>query len=177
MSKNIERERVFLLKKIPKDIAKHKIIEIKIGNLNSTDDFDMLKIRKKNNEYELIKKRLISEEKTKEYVIKINKEEFNNIYPISIRKHRKKRVLYPLGKNMCEIDFYQDELEGYVRAEVEFNDSKNYQNFSPPEWFGDEITDINHEMHKGLGKISFQDMKKRYDKKNINLKKLFFPTK
>jgi len=32
-------------------------------------------------------------------------------------------------------------------------------NFIPPEWFGDEITEINHEIHEDLGIVTFAEMK------------------
>lgn len=41
--------------------------------------------------------------------------------------------------------------------------------FNPPDWFAEEITDINHEIHKNLGVVTFEEIKKRYNKKGIKL--------
>ena len=68
---------------------------------------------------------------------------------------------------------YQGKLLGYVRVEVEFKNVKAMNSFEPHPWLGDEITKWNHVIHKNLGVITFAEMKKRYLKKGINLKKVF----
>jgi len=170
---NIERERVYLLKQIPPDIAQHKQIKIIVGDLSDSNDFDLLKVRQKGDHYELIKKEFIGPGETKENVIHINETEFNNILRSAVRRHAKIRVFYPLDKYLCEIDFYQDELNGYVRAEVEFENNEDYQSFVAPDWFGQEISKINHDLHEGLGTINLVDMTDRLKQKGIELIPLF----
>ena len=70
------------------------------------------------------------------------------------------------------IDRYKDGLNGYVRVEVEFKTKKDLDNFIPPPWFAEEITRYNHRIHKNLGEISFNEMKKRFKEKGIKLRKI-----
>jgi adenylate cyclase len=41
----------------------------------------------------------------------------------------------------AEVDVYGGKLEGLVRAEVEFDSEEAARRFSPPAWFGREVTD------------------------------------
>jgi len=171
---NIEVERVFLLKKLPEDLLEYKHIDIKIGDFTQNNDVDILKARQKGDKFELIKKETISDLERKEYVIPLSENEFNILFPVTSRKHSKKRFFYPLDKFTCEIDFYLEDMLGYARAEVEFESSKEAEEFTPPSWFGDEITSINHIIHEGLGEISFQTMEDRYKKRGIDLRDIQF---
>lgn len=42
--------------------------------------------------------------------------------------------------NKAELDIYHDELEGLVTVEVEFNSEEEANSFTPPDWFGKEVT-------------------------------------
>jgi adenylate cyclase len=169
---NIEVERVFLLKNLPEDLLEYKHIDIKIGDFTQDNDVDILKIRQKGDKFELIKKEVITDLERKEYVIPLTKSEFDLLFPVTIRKHTKKRFFYPLDKYTCEIDLYLEDMSGYARAEVEFKDAEEADDFVPPAWFGDEITSINHVIHEGLGEISFKIMKDRYEKRDMDLKNI-----
>ena len=46
-----------------------------------------------------------------------------------------------LGGVTAEVDVYAGELDGLVRAEVEFPSVAAAQPFTPPSWFGTEVTD------------------------------------
>lgn len=48
-----ERERVFLLKELPKDLLEFKHIDIKIGDVTLSNDVNVLKIRQKGDKYEI----------------------------------------------------------------------------------------------------------------------------
>ena len=87
---------------------------------------------------------------------------------MTIRKHKKKRIFYPLGKDTCEIDVYLDDMLGYVRAEIEFDNLDDMRNFIIPEWFGDEITKVNHSIHENLGAINLNTMISRFKENNIH---------
>ena len=172
---NIERERVFLLKELPKDLLEFKHIDIKIGDVTSSNDINVLKIRQKGDKYEIIKKEYISEQEKKEYVVPLNEEEFGLLFPVTKRRHSKKRFFYRLDKYVCEIDIYLEEMEGYARAEVEFDNIDELKAFNPPSWFGEEITAINHEIHENLGEITCDTMEKRYKERGISFRKIYLP--
>ena len=173
--KTLEREREFLLKRLPTDILSQKSVYIQIGDFTSSNAVDLLKIRRKGEKYELIKKEDVKDGTRHEHVIPLNKEEFDLLFPITVRKHSKLRVFYPLGNLTCEIDIYQDDMAGYARAEVEFDSEEAMKSFVVPDWFGYEITSFNHDIHENLGAITFQTMVDRFKKKNISLNAVFLP--
>ncbi len=173
---DIECEKVFLIKRLPSDILKYKSIFIQIGDFTLANDIDILKIRCKGDDCELIKKEYISEAERREYRIPLNKQEFDLLYPVAIRKHAKRRFFYPLGKYTCEIDVYLEDMLGYARAEVELDNPEEIKNFKCPDWFGNEITALNHEIHENLGTITFQTMVNRFKERGITLVPVYLPS-
>lgn len=172
--KQTEKERVFLVKELPKDINKFKPIPISVGDFFESNSKDALKIKQKGDKYYLIKKETNTARERVENVIDIKQGEYNSLVKCAVQFHRKNRYLYPYKKYELEVDQYLDQLDGYVRAEVEFVNDEDMINFTPPEWFGDEITEINHEIHEDLGKVTFDEMKERYRQQGIALAKISF---
>ncbi|PIR12998.1 hypothetical protein COV49_03475 [Candidatus Falkowbacteria bacterium CG11_big_fil_rev_8_21_14_0_20_39_10] len=170
--KQIERERVFLVKKLPTDINKYAPIPISVGDFFDPNSKDALKIKQKGNNYHLIKKETNTAHEREEHVINIKEGEFKALVKCAVQFHRKNRYIYPSGKYVCEIDYYLDRLDGYARVEVEFDNDEDMFNFAPLEWFGDEITEINHEIHENLGTVDFDEMKERYRQRGITLNKI-----
>ncbi len=62
-------------------------------------------------------------------------------------EHTKERCIHktryrlPLGAHTVELDVFHDNLNGLVLAEVEFDSEESMTSFSPPEWFGVDVTD------------------------------------
>jgi len=53
----------------------------------------------------------------------------------------KRRYRIPLEANLiAEMDVYGQHLEGLFTVEVEFESQRSSQAFTPPEWFGEELT-------------------------------------
>ena len=52
----------------------------------------------------------------------------------------KKRYEIPYGIHTIELDIFENELEGLIIAEVEFTSEEEALSFTPPEWFGDDVT-------------------------------------
>ena len=64
---------------------------------------------------------------------------------------RKTRYYIPLGNSLtAELDIYGGSLEGLMTAEVEFSSLESAESFSPPEWFGEEITHDKKYKNKNL---------------------------
>jgi len=177
----IELERVFLIKELPKDLNQYKPIVMKVGDFYDPDKLganriDHLSIRQKDDKYEIRKKEGESEYKKIEHTIYITEEEFDTLMTVATQKHEKNLYLYPIHDGYTsEIDIYTGKLRGYARVEVEFKNEEDMKNFTPPKWFGEEITQWNHTIHKNLGSITFDDLKKRYSEKEIELKPIFDP--
>lgn len=175
--KQTERERVFLVKELPKDTNKYKPIPVSVGDFFESNSTDALKIKQKGDSYHLVKKVTNIAHERVEHIIDIKKGEFNTLVKCAIQFHRKNRYIYPYNKYVCEIDYYLDRLDGYVRVEVEFDNDDDMRNFTPPKWFGEEITEINHEIHENLGIVTFAEMKERYRQRGITLEKVLLPNK
>jgi len=177
----IELERVFLVKKLPDNLSQYKPIKMRAGdfydpNLLGASRVDHLNIRQKGNKYEIRKKEGASAYKKIEHTIYITREEFELLMKVATQKHEKNLYLYPIDKqHTSEIDIYLGKLAGYARVEVEFQNEKEMNKFVPPVWFGPEITEWNHTIHKNLGVIDFNKLKKRYKNKGIQLKPIFEP--
>ena len=157
---------------MPDNLNQFKPIEIQVGDFFDSNAVDALKIRQKGSDYHLIKKEANSAQERIEHVIHIKEGEFRTLIGATVQSHKKIRYLLPLNNSICELDIYKDKLDGYVRVEVEFENDEDMLNFTPPEWFAEEITDINHEIHENLGIVTFEEMKERYLKKGIALKKI-----
>ena len=56
------------------------------------------------------------------------------------RRIEKTRRRVRVGDAVVEVDEYSGALDGLVVAEVEFDDEQAAQAFTPPEWFGRELT-------------------------------------
>jgi CYTH domain-containing protein len=160
--KEVEIERVFLIKKLPVDLNDCRKIIIRVGDFFEPNRVDALKIKQKGEKYFIVKKEGDSVYSRIEHNIEIRKEEFELFWKVATQKHEKIRYFYPLGDKICEIDFYQGRLKGYCRLEVEFKTDKEMKEFKVPDWFGQEITAFNHQIHENLGVATFKEMKKRY---------------
>lgn len=175
LMKQIEIERVFLVKQLPPDIDKYKPIAMDTGDFYDPNKMgeigvDHLTVRRKDDCYEIRKKEGDSKYKKIEHTISITKEEFDLLISVVPQRHQKNMYLYPINNGqICELDVYLGKLAGYARVEVEFADEEEMKYFTAPEWFGIEITELNHSIHKNLGIITFNDLKKRYKDKEIEL--------
>jgi adenylate cyclase len=157
---------------LPANIDKYTPIPISVGDFFESNSANALKIKQKGDSYYLVKKETNTAHERVEHIIDIKQGEFNILVKCAVQLHRKNRYIYPYGKYACEIDCYLDQLDGYVRVEVEFDNDEDMRNFTPPEWFGGEITEINHEIHEDLGKITFVEIKERYRQRGIALEKV-----
>ena len=58
----------------------------------------------------------------------------------------KTRYLIPLKENtlekelLIELDIFEGAFEGLYLAEIEFNSEEDANNFTPPSWFGEDVT-------------------------------------
>ena len=161
----IERERKFLLKKLP-DLSKAKKKQITQKYLSSEPE---LRVRKIGEDYVITKKGPGTHTRTEEEMA-ISSELFlfleGDQGPMRINKIR---YFLPLDEGrLAEIDVYEEEFEGFYSVEVEFESDADMKNFEPPGWFGLEVTErrdiTNYQMAKnGIPK----DLKEVIDKYNL----------
>jgi CYTH domain-containing protein len=57
-----------------------------------------------------------------------------------------------LDDGVAELDVYGGKLEGLLVVEVEFDSKEQAGRFTPPDWFGDEITEDSRFRNAALAK-------------------------
>lgn len=79
----------------------------------------------------------------REIEVEITDEQFRTLWPSTAgRRLEKVRSLVDHGPFRVEVDRYAGELEPLLIAEVEFGSVAESERFEPPEWFGEEVTDL-----------------------------------
>ena len=135
----LEIEKKFLIKSLPADLEKFFHFEIVQGYLAILEDTE-IRLRKKADRYlETIK---IGEGEVRtEIEIELKKEQFDSLWPATEDKRLEKtRYKIPCDNLTIDLDLYHGKLEGFVSAEVEFEKEGDSKKFSPPEWFGEDVT-------------------------------------
>lgn len=76
-----------------------------------------------------------------EHEVPMSQEQFNVLWPTTLgRRITKQRFQVPLGDNTAELDIYQEAHLGLAIVEVEFATRGLAKQFTPPTWFGKEVT-------------------------------------
>ncbi len=171
----IELERTFLLKKIPKNLKKCKSFEILDIYLPAKVNHPILRIRKSDNKYTITKKERISlndcSEQT-EKTIPLSEKEYQELSKIKGKRLRKIRYYYPFENKRAEIDFYLDELEGLITVDFEFKNKEEKDSFIMPEFC---LADITQEKGTAGGILAGKDyaylkpVLDKYDYKKIKI--------
>ncbi len=134
----MEIERKYLIGKIPDDLNIVKTREIEQGYLCTEP---VVRIRKDDDRYELTykSKGLMSR---KEYTMPLTKEAYEHLKEKTDgRLIVKTRHEIPLAETLTiELDIFHGGLEPLILAEVEFPDLEKANTFTPPEWFGKDVT-------------------------------------
>ena len=134
----IERKYLIQVADIPFNPKDFPCRKIKQGYLNRNP---VVRVRQDNDEYYLTYKGsgLMARE---EFNLPLNRESFNHLLKKCDGKIlMKDRYVIPLDKVLAiEMDFFQGDYKGLVMAEVEFPDEKMANSFTPPSWFGQDVT-------------------------------------
>ena len=135
--KNYEIERKCLVRTPPKDLSAFPCHDIEQGYL-CTDP--VVRIRRQDDEYFLTYKSkglMIREE----YNLPLTEEAYLHLRTKTDgRLISKRRYLIPYGPYTIELDHFSSPKEGLFLAEVEFADEKEALAFTPPDWFGEDVT-------------------------------------
>ena len=134
----MEIERKYLIHKLPDALETYPSHEIEQGYLCTAP---VVRIRRQDDEYWLTykSKGLMVRE---EYNLPLSREAYEHLRPktdgILIAKTR---YLIPLDKGLtAELDVFHDDYEGLLLAEVEFTTEEEAKSFTPPDWFGEDVT-------------------------------------
>lgn len=134
----MEIERKFLVSSLPDNLTAFPCRTIEQGYL-CTDP--VIRIRRDNEKYELTykSKGFMSRQ---EYNLPLNQKAYQHlISKTDGRLIKKRRYMIPLENSLTiELDIFDASLSPLVLAEVEFPDEESALSFTPPEWFGEDVT-------------------------------------
>lgn len=134
----MEIERKYLLNSLPEHLEQYESLDIAQGYLCINP---VIRIRKQNDAYYLTYKSsgLLSRE---EYNLPLNRTAYEHLLPkIDGLLLSKTRYLIPLDEtHTIELDVFHGAYEGLYLAEVEFATEEEALCFTPPSWFGEDVT-------------------------------------
>ncbi|MEO7863796.1 MAG: CYTH domain-containing protein [Nitrospirales bacterium] len=136
-----EIERKWLVSKLPRlgTLKREHIVQ---GYLVISSDGGEVRIRRKGKTYyETVKSQgtLMRDE----IEVKISSNQFHRLWPATRgRRLKKVRFTWNWNGHHIEIDVYQGSLATLIIAEVEFASIHASRQFSPPAWFGKEVTEV-----------------------------------
>jgi CYTH domain-containing protein/CHAD domain-containing protein len=133
-----EIERKFLVTEMPR--AESARASIEQGYL-ALDKNTEVRLRRAGDELFLTAKGGHGEVR-EEVEVPIEPESFAALWPLTAgRRVRKVRHYVPLGDDLrAEVDVYEERLDGLRTVEVEFDSEEVASEFTPPPWFGRELT-------------------------------------
>ena len=133
----MEIERKYLLKKLPDNLDTYRHRHLEQGYLCTAP---VVRIRKDDDRYELTYKSggmMVRQE----YNLLLTKDSYEHLKKkIDGPLISKKRYMIPYEKYMIELDVFENDLAPLVLAEVEFETEEEANTFTPPEWFGKDVT-------------------------------------
>ncbi len=153
---NKEIEKKYIINELP-DLSQCNFKEITQGYLSFSPE---IRIRKSNDHFSLTKKGegdlVRSEESTS-----ISTLAYNILYSQVIGNIiEKTRFMYLLNDGlMAEIDIYKGAFDGLKVVEVEFSAEEQAQAFTPPSWFGLEVTTDKRYKNKNLAQAKVEEIK------------------
>lgn len=134
----MEIERKFLIDTLPENLSQYPFRQLEQGYLCTEP---VVRIRREDNDYYLTykSKGLMVRE---EYNLPLTKEAYEHLLPkVDGILISKKRYLIPLENTLTiELDIFEGELAPLTLAEVEFDTEEAANTFTPPEWFGEDVT-------------------------------------
>lgn len=140
----MEIERKYLIKQLPKQLEQYPSKKIVQGYLSTNP---IVRVRRQNDDYYLTYKGegLLARE---EYNLPLNAASFQHLIAKADGNIiSKTRYLIPYMETyVIELDLFDAPFAPLILAEVEFDSVEASNAFTPPEWFGEEVT-YNEQYH------------------------------
>lgn len=149
----MEIERKFLVKQLPEDLTQYPCRHIRQAYV-STDP--VIRVRQKDEEFILTVKGegFLQRE---EFELPLKKEQFKRLLAKSEGQSiAKDRYCIPFGNYTIELDIFAPPFAPLVLAEVEFGSVEEAEDFAPPEWFGEEVTQENEYTNAAMSRIRLE---------------------
>ena len=137
---DLEIERKFLIKKLPRALESFPHREIEQGYLVLGRDGSHVRLRRQGGHYSLTFKRGPARAR-EEREIRLSRAQFDALWPATAGSRlTKRRYDIPWRDRTIEIDIYGGSNAGLVVAEIEFADEKSRRAFRPPAWLRQEVS-------------------------------------
>lgn len=133
-----EIERKFVVRELPAKVRERPGDDIRQGYL-SIEPAEVRIRSREGRPHELTVKSVGGLERA-EVNLPLTPEQFDELWPLVQRSIEKERTAFQVGEWTAEIDIYGGKLAGLVVAELEFPSVAEAQAFTPPLWFGSEVT-------------------------------------
>ena len=154
----MEIERKFLVTSIPENLSQYPSRHIRQVYVSTSP---VIRAREKGENYILTVKGegFLQRE---EFELPLTKAQFKHLSakaegrPIS-----KTRYLIPYGNYTIELDIFEPPFDPLVLAEVEFESTEEANAFTPPQWFGEDVTHENEYTNAAISakRLSLPDIK------------------
>ncbi len=160
-SDDLEIELTYLAKQIPVEIVNavgQELIDIYVPE---DVDFPQLRIRKKDNHYEITKKSPFKQGDLSahyEDTILLNEAEYWVLSRVSSKKLEKRRFSSSVGNYMIELDIFQGDLTGLVLIDFEFKTLEDKAEFTPPFYCLADVTQEKLMLGNHLAGKTYQDI-------------------
>lgn len=138
----IELEKTYLVKEIPKDLINFSYKEI-IDIYIPKNTHPVLRLRKKGDSFEITKKQPLRDGDSsaqEEHTIKLSEEEFNSLAKTEGKSVRKIRYNYVYKGISSEIDVFHGDLAGLVLVDFEFKNVADKNKFVMPDFCLADVT-------------------------------------
>ena len=152
-----EIERKFLVQpeELPHDLGTHPAIDILQGYLAIGQDGTEVRLRQAGDHHFLTVKSSGGLVRC-EVEIALSSQQFEELWPLTAgRRVEKVRRLIPHAGMTIELDLYRGQLQGLALAEVEFDSPAASEGFTPPAWFGEDVTQDGRYKNKNLAVKGF----------------------
>ena len=136
----MEIERKFLVKTLPENLAQYPCRHIRQAYV-CTDP--VIRVRQRDEDYILTIKGegFLQRE---EFELPLQKAQFKRLLAKSEGQSiAKDRYCLPYGKYTIELDIFAPPFDPLILAEVEFGSVEEANAFTPPDWFGEDVTHEN----------------------------------
>ena len=145
-----EIERVYKLRRMPDNVEQYPSNKIVQGYLAIDVHGAEVRLRKIDDRYfETFKGRGLLQRR--ELEIELSHDQFNTLWP-GTEGRRIEKVRYQINRagQKIELNVFRGNLEGLVLAEVEFPSREKSEEFKPPDWLGEDVTEDSRYKNQNL---------------------------
>lgn len=139
---NKEIERRFVCMDLPLEVFDSRYIDIRQGYIIAGSE-KQIRLRSEDNNIHTLTIKSGNGLIRNEVDIELSKEQFVKMWPFTKElRLEKRRYFYRINSYTVEVDVYENELNKFITAEIEFNSISESKKFKPLPFMISEITDL-----------------------------------